>query len=108
MKCEQHGHVLNTVIQFNMLACTGLLNTGVCDVAAFDVAFTHFCRLGVAAGGIGGLFMLIGGGSSEAAKDLMTDIVIGTPLGKSSSMASWVLPGFLVRPIIWGMQVWFW
>jgi len=108
MKCEQHGHVLNTVTQFNILACTGLVRTGVCDIAAFDVAFTHFCRLGLAAGGIGGLFRLVGGGSSEAAKDLMTDIVIGTPLGKSTAMASSILPGFLLRPAIWIMQVWWW
>jgi carnitine 3-dehydrogenase len=98
MRCEAHGHVLNTFFMSNILAGISLVRTGVCDAAACDTALLHFCRMVTAAGGLGGAFRLVGGGSSQAWCDLATDIATGLPLGKTASWASWVLPAWLLMP----------
>jgi len=108
MKREQHGHVLNTLLSFNMAACILLVKAGVCDAAACDTAFLHMCRCGQGAGGLGGIFRLVGGGSAEAAKDLMVDVAMGLPLGKATTWASFLLPSWLVRPLLCPLRICMW
>lgn len=108
MKCEAHGHVLNSIVLSMMLTCSTLVQTGVCDAAACDTAFLHFCRLGLASEGLGGVSRVIGGGSSRSFVDLNTDISMGIPLGKTTSWASWILPAWLLMAFLRLVQVCLW
>merc|ERR1712113_1047129 len=108
MKCEAHGHVLNSLLLSLMLASTTLVHTGVCDAAACDAALVHVSRLVLASGGLSGVARVIGGGASQAYVDLGTDIALGLPLGKTASWASWLLPVWLLMPFLRLVQLCLW
>jgi len=105
MRCEQHGHVFNTVVLSTVKACTGLVRMGVCDAAACDLALMHFCQLVLATGGLSGLLRIIGGGSSKATVDLGADIVAGVQLATTAARASRSLPSWLLMPFLWLLQL---
>lgn len=98
MKKEVHGHVLNTIFENVFSMSAFLVNSGVCEAAELDVALDHFSRLVVAGGGLSGLLCgIVGGGSAESSKELMTDIFSGAPVAWGSVAISWALPSPLAK-----------
>lgn len=82
MKKEAHGHAFNAYTMAMFAVSGRLVHSGVCTAEECDSAALHLARIVIAGGGLSGAFTgIIGGGNSEAAIDLSTDICMGYLVG---------------------------
>ena len=85
---ENHGHVLNSLLQAMATTATVLTRRGVCSAADLDTATRHLAKLILAGEGFSGVFVgVVGGGSVDAAAAITVDACLGAP---TAFAACWV------------------
>ena len=107
LRKEMYGHAINALNAACSQVAFGLVNGGVCSMEDVDKSMLHLSRLIVASGGISGAMVgVVGGGSTQGASNLFTDMMLGAPVAMSACLVSWCrLPSALASVCLTVLRV---